>query len=199
LQDSLVPVPISATWDPTRRAVAIAAGGYHSLALLDDGTVWTWGENSDGRLGWDTAGWPSAIPGQVVDARGNAINNVASIAGGEYHSIAVTTTRQVLAWGLNDDGQLGVNTSATPSSIIPVDVPRLTGVVAIAAGSSHSVASTSDGTVWTWGNNLFGQLGNGSTGSYEYTPAAVPGLINIMNIAAGSYHTIAVKSPGVDP
>jgi len=74
-------------------------------------------------------------------------------------------------------------------------VTGLTGAVNVAAGSSHSVAGTSDGLVWIWGLNNHGQLGNGSTGSYEFNPTAVSGLSNIIKVAAGSSHTLAVKSP----
>ncbi|MGB4549962.1 MAG: carboxypeptidase regulatory-like domain-containing protein [Syntrophales bacterium] len=241
--DSLLPVPVDTTrWAAGRRVTAIAAGGFHSLALLDDGTVWawgvgtsgqlgngqfdnssvpvqvqgltgitaiacggyhsmavgsggtvwTWGDNIDGRLGWDTAGWPSSIPDQVT-----GLSGVISVAGGDYHSMAVTSTGTVWAWGLNSEGRLGVDPSSTPGgfSITPVAVTGLTGVVNVAAGGSHSVAATSDGSVWTWGLNDHGQLGNGSAVSYEFNPAAVSGLSNIIKVAAGSSHTLAVKSP----
>jgi len=127
------------------------------------------------------------------------LSGVISVAGGDYHSMAVTSTGTVWAWGLNSEGRLGVDPSSTPGgfSITPVAVTGLTGVVNVAAGGSHSVAATSDGSVWTWGLNDHGQLGNGSSGmgSYEFNPAAVSGLSNIIKVAAGSSHTLAVKSP----
>jgi alpha-tubulin suppressor-like RCC1 family protein len=171
---------------------SIACGGYHSMAVGSGGTVWTWGDNIDGRLGWDTAGWPSSIPGRVT-----GLSGVISVAGGDYHSMAVTSTGTVWAWGLNTEGRLGVDPSSTAGgfSITPVAVTGLTGAVNVAAGSSHSVAGTSDGLVWIWGLNNHGQLGNGSTGSYEFNPTAVSGLSNIIKVAAGSSHTLAVKSP----
>jgi alpha-tubulin suppressor-like RCC1 family protein len=142
-----------------------------------------------------------STPGQVA-----GINDVALIAGGGLHTIAVKSdgTVTVWAWGDNSTGQLGVNPSGTSSSLTPVGVTGLTGVATVAAGSDHSVVAASDGSVWTWGQNIAGQLGDGNTGSYEYTPVEVivpvdsttdiP-LANIIKVDAGGSHTIAVKSP----
>jgi len=134
--------------------VGIAAGAHHVLALLSDGTVWSWGDNASGQLGDGTVN-ERADQGPV-----SGLTGVTAIAAGEYHSMALTRDGAVWTWGDNASGQLGdgtVNERAAPG---PVN--GLTGVTAIAAGAHHSMALAPDGTVWTWGSNVFGQLGNGT-------------------------------------
>ncbi len=116
------------------------------------------------------------------------------LAAGQVHSLALRSDGRVMAWGNNGSGQLGDGT--TTQRLTPVPVPGLTGVVAVAAGSSHSVALKSDSTVMAWGYNGNGQLGLG-TGPYQsLSPTAVPGLTGVVAVAAGSYHTVALKSDG---
>lgn len=102
-------------------------------------------------------------------------------------------------WGENTNGQLGAVTTelcgTQACSTNPVQVRSLPDVVDVRAGSLHSVALRSDGTVWTWGDNALGQLGVG-TGPDSTTPVQVPGLSGITAIAAGGYHTLALKSDG---
>ncbi len=171
----------------------IAGGGYHSLAVKSDGgttTVWAWGDNEYGQLGNGTT-TASTTPVQV-----SGLTDVAAIAGGEYHSLALKSDGTVWAWGGNDYGQLGNGTTAT--STTPVQVTGLSDVVAIAGGESYSLAVKSDGgtvTVWAWGRNNNGQLGN-STTTASTTPVQVSGLTDIDSIAvaAGGHHGLAVKS-----
>ena len=119
-----------------------------------------------------------------------------AIAAGDYHTLAVGENGEVWAWGRNASGQLGVGTgtSGTEASSTPVKVSSmLTDVVAVAAGSEHSLALKRDGTIFGWGHNSKGQLGNGETKDVNITPKQVPGLTNIMEIAAGNNHTLALK------
>jgi alpha-tubulin suppressor-like RCC1 family protein len=104
------------------------------------------------------------------------------IAAGNSHSLEITSDGATLAYGSNNDGQLG-NGSFTDSGT-PVAVRGLTGVVAVAGGSGHSIALKSDGTVWAWGFNAYGQLGNGTVNQSTPTPVAVNGLTGVVAIAA---------------
>lgn len=176
------------------KITAIAAGGDHTVALDKDGAVWTWGRNADGQLAQPSISpYRNENPKKVEGPLQNI--KIKAIAAGDYHTLAVTEDGEVWAWGSNTYGQLGVGTgiTGTEDSSIPVKVSNVSGVVAVAAGVDHSIALKQDGTVWSWGRNTKGQLGNGETTSINITPRVVPGLTNIMEIAAGDYHTLALK------
>jgi alpha-tubulin suppressor-like RCC1 family protein/uncharacterized protein (DUF2345 family) len=187
------PAPVSGLSD----VVAIAVGKTHSIALKSDGTVWTWGRNDDGQLGVE--GGDQSTPVQVT-----GLSGMVAIAAGERHSLALKCDGTVWAWGFNGWRQLGV--SGPPGSVItPVQVPDLSGMVAIEAGNTHSVALSSDGTVWAWGGNQLGELGRGgvwvSGGEYPLwssTPQPVMGgaFSGVTKISSSVHHTLAVKSDG---
>ncbi|WP_157468163.1 thrombospondin type 3 repeat-containing protein [Desulfatibacillum aliphaticivorans] len=167
--------------------VSIAAGKYFSLALASDGSLWSWGDNYYGQLGMgdnDNRLTPCKIPG---------LSNVAAIAGGDFHTLAVTRSGEVWAWGRNDYGQLGFTGDNTNT---PVQVAGLTGVSAVAAGEFFSLALKNDGTVWAWGNNESAQLGTGAAGEAVATPASITALSNIVAIAAGRRHAMALAEDG---
>jgi alpha-tubulin suppressor-like RCC1 family protein len=145
--------------------VAVSAGGQHSLALRSDGTVWAWGYNENGALG-DGTTTQHSTPTQV-----HGLSDVVAISAGYLHSLAVCRDGTVWAWGGNNSNQLG-DGSTTPHSTMPVQVRRLSKVVAISAGRNHSLAVSDDGTLWAWGSNLFGQLGDGTT-TLRATPVQV--------------------------
>jgi alpha-tubulin suppressor-like RCC1 family protein len=170
-------------------ATAIASGGYHSLALRSDGTVWAWGANGHGQLGNGTT-INSSTPVQA-----NGLSGATAIAGGSSgdHSLAVKSDGTVWTWGANGHYQLGNGT--TIDSSIPVQVSGLGAVTAVAGGSYHSLALKSDGTLWAWGDNTYGQLGNGTTIDSSI-PVQVSGLSGVTAIAGGVSHSLAVKSDG---
>lgn len=168
----------------------VASGDWHSVALKADGLVWTWGLNRKGQLGDGTTldhAEPRRVPG---------LADVIAVAAGPNHSLAVTEDGRVWAWGENDYRQLGDNSVQSASASMPVQewVPGtdtrpgytqdLTGVVAVAASPLHSVALKSDGTVWAWGDNRYGQLGIGGTLG-KATAQAVSGLPKIRALTAG--------------
>jgi alpha-tubulin suppressor-like RCC1 family protein len=186
-------------------ATGVAAGYYFSVALKSDNTVWGWGSNDAGQLGNGTLA-SSDTPRQVVGPGGSGVlTDVAAISGGYSHTAALRTDGTVWAWGLNIYGQLGDGStgySRTPVQVVgPEGNGVMTGVSAIAAGFWHTVALRPDGTVWTWGSNSNGQLGNGAAAN-SATPVQVLGpggsgvLTDVVAISAGGFHTVALKSDG---
>jgi len=173
--------------EDARFAPTIAAGDYHSVALNDDGTVWTWGDNGYGQLG------DGAATNRNAPVRVTSLRDVFGIAGGGNHTLALTGDGRLWAWGDNSNGQLGDGTFL--SRIQPAPLPHLADCVATAAGYSHSLALQKDGTVWAWGDNSSGQLGNGTTETSNI-PLRVSGLTEVTAIAAGQYHNVALRKDG---
>ena len=166
---------------------AMAAGGSHSVVLASDGTVWTWGSNSEGQLG----NGPFAAP--PVAAEVYSLSGVVAISAGFAHTLALKADGTVWAWGKNREGQLGDGTTINRPT--PVEARGLGGVVAVAAGNSHGLAIRNDGTVWAWGSNAFGELGDETTIG-RATAAPVRGLVDITAIAAGQAHSLALRRDG---
>ncbi|CAN5316883.1 hypothetical protein BH11PSE11_BH11PSE11_37970 [soil metagenome] len=171
---------------------AIAAGELHSVALKSDGTVWTWGWNNFGQLGNGTttdAYTPIQVPG---------MDGVTAISAGFGTTAALKSNGTVWVWGANSSGQLGNGTNQSFSSV-PVQVLGLTGVTYIsqeqAGNDGHTLALKADGTVWAWGGNSYGQLGNGSF-TDSYVPVKVASLSGITAVSSGAYFSVALKNDG---
>ncbi|WP_027659657.1 RCC1 domain-containing protein [Salinispora fenicalii] len=189
--DSSTPVSVSLPAGVT--VIAIAAGGTHSLALTDEGTVLAWGGNSFGQLG-DGTNAHRSTPVSVSLPPGVTVT---AVTGGSFHSLAVTAAGAVLAWGDNIFGQLGDGTTSNRSAPVPVGLPAGVTATTVTGGHFHSMAVTSVGAVLAWGNNNFGQLGDGTT-THRGTPGAVslPAGATVTAITAGSFHSMAVTSVG---
>jgi alpha-tubulin suppressor-like RCC1 family protein len=168
--------------------VAIAAGEAYSVAVKATGTVWVWGAGT-GVLGPTGLG-SSAVPVQIPSLAG-----VTAVATTGEFVLALKNDGTVVGWGRNDLGQLGNGTQSF--AFTPVPVAGLAGVVAIAAGETHAVALKSDGTVWAWGSNTnFGLTGQPPSVPWSLTPVQVAGLTGVTAIAAGGYHSLALKGDG---
>jgi alpha-tubulin suppressor-like RCC1 family protein len=167
---------------------SVAAGSAHSVVLTDTGTVWAWGYNANGQLG-DGSTTTRSIPTWV-----SSITGVTAIAAGDNSTYALKTDGTVWAWGANSSGQLGDGTQT--DRVSPVTVSGLTNVIAIAAGKSHAIALKGDGTVWTWGANAYGQLGDNTT-TTRTTPIQVTTLsTSVVAISAHGNNSHAVKTDG---
>jgi alpha-tubulin suppressor-like RCC1 family protein len=173
------------------RAVALAAGSNHILALKADGTVWAWGSNDRGQLGNGTTSARS-YPVQVL-----GIGNVVSLSAGDLFSLALRADGTVWAWGYAVFGILGTGNPTGGDSYIPIQVTGLSGIVAIAAGHNHALALKGDGTVFAWGRNFEWQLGTTTfPSSVSSVPLKVPGVSSIKEIAAGENHSLALGTDG---
>lgn len=184
-KDRSTPVQVKKLSDVT----AILCGMWHTVALKADGTVWAWGRNDFGQLG-DGTTTERDVPVQI-----KRLSNVINISSRGSHTVALKSDGTVWAWGRNDHGQLGDGTTKDYRSD-PAQVGVLSGVIAIAVGEQYSVALKTDGTVWTWGHNDYGQLGDG-TNTDRNIPVQVNGLSGVIAVAAGERHTVALKSDGM--
>ncbi|HBV99548.1 MAG TPA: hypothetical protein DEF36_21215 [Desulfotomaculum sp.] len=186
-------------------AVPVAGWYTHSLMSKDDGTVWAWGDNGYGQIGDGTAS-DRYSPMQVLGAGGAGyLDNVTALDAGRYHSVALKTDGTVWAWGRNNIGQLGNGTTINSYTPVQVKGPSgtgfLTGIVAIASGYQHVAALRSDGAVFAWGSNNSGELGNGTENESSLpvqvlSPDGAGYLTDIIAIAAGNQHTLALQRSG---
>jgi alpha-tubulin suppressor-like RCC1 family protein len=166
----------SAAWvQPTglgSNVAEISTGADHTCARKTDGTVWCWGTNYDGQLG-DGTRIDRLSPIQVT-----ALGSATQISAGGFHTCAVETDGSLWCWGYGSSGQLG--DGAFDSRALPFQVAGLGGpVIEVSCGDKHTCARTSDGRTWCWGDNSYGQLGNGTT-----TNSASPVLVALPTVPA---------------
>ena len=201
--DSSLPVAVSGI----ANATAVSAGSNQACAVLTGGTVQCWGYNDYGQLGNGTA-TSSSVPVTV-----SGITNAAAASTGEYHTCVLLTGGTVQCWGWNSRGQLGNSSTDTcnipnisqvagapltvpvPCSQSPVTASGITNASAVVAGYWHSCALLRSGMVQCWGDNMFGQLGNGTT-TASLVPVTVSGITNATAVAGGTAHTCALLLGG---
>ena len=172
---------------PITGVVDIEPGHYHGLAVRSDGTLWSWGYGWLGQLGLG-ANANESTPRQVT-----ALSDVVLAGAGRVASYAVTREGRVWAWGDNSNGELGNGTFA--SSNVPVQVTGLPpDIQHIAGGRNHVLALDNRGRVWAWGDNGYGQVGDGTTEDHP-TPVLL-GITGATGIAAGAHHSVAVLDSG---
>ncbi|MEU6235957.1 hypothetical protein [Kitasatospora sp. NPDC047058] len=212
--DRTTPVQVCAPFTcdgPLTDVVSVSAGYLHTVALRKDGTVVAWGNNLNEQIG-DGTGTDRAVPVYVcaVGDCSKPLTDVVAVSAGYVHTLALRSDGSVVAWGNNGLGQLG--NGSTTTSPVPVNVcgtpdctSYLTGVTALAAGATHSMALRADGTVVAWGYNASGQLGDGTTTDrLGPVPVCAIGatapcgslLTGVAGIAAGSDHSLALASGG---
>jgi alpha-tubulin suppressor-like RCC1 family protein len=167
----------------------IAAGAYHVLALTNAGEVYSWGFNVDGQLGLNNNNSVS-IPQKI-----SGLSGVSSIAAGGFHSLCLTSDGYVWAWGSNTSGEVGNGGDVFTNIYHPVQLSSISNVTQICAAGSSSIAKTSDGKFWAWGDYNFNSM-NGTGGYYGYTknvPTEIQSLSNSKLIACGGFDYIVVK------
>ena len=172
----------------------------YGIALKSDGTVWYWVLQGGGNQ------QDNAEASQV-----SGLKDIMAISTGFGNSLALDSDGKVWSWGNNYNGQFGIGitgggdqpqgtttipgTTPPPTIQQPVQVNNLDSVIAISSGLQHCLALKSDGTVWAWGNNEWGQLGDGTI-TDRYIPTQVKSLAGVIAISAGHYHSLALKSDG---
>jgi alpha-tubulin suppressor-like RCC1 family protein len=184
----LSPAPVRGAATNVAQLSGSTADGAFVLSLRSDGTVWGWGDNSSHQLG-DLNQSGSSAPVQIHGLP----PGIVQVAAGRGHGAAVAADGSVWTWGSNDRGQLGYPTPGVDSPT-PHQVPALSGVKQVAAGDDFTVALRSNGEVWTWGGNKYGQLGDG-TYTARSTPARNLAVYGMTQVSAGRLFALA-RRPG---
>lgn len=168
----------------------LSMGVQASAAIKSDGTLWTWGNNSSGQLGQGNVTDRSS-PVQV-----GALTTWSKVATTGEHCLAIRTDGTLWAWGLNNQGQLGLgNSGAGTNRSSPVQVGALTTWSRCWVGYRYSLAIKTDGTLWAWGQNSWGQLGLGNQTHYS-SPKQVGALTTWSEANGGNSHTLARTTAG---
>jgi alpha-tubulin suppressor-like RCC1 family protein len=170
---------------------SVACGGSHTAAIKTDGTLWTWGQNSSGQLGINAIAIRSNPVTTILGG-----TNWKSIACGNYHTTAIKTDGTLWTWGRNNGGQLGIGGDVLNRTTPVTTILGGNNWKSVAGGGYHTAAIKTDGTLWTWGRNNFGQLGINDTTSRTTPVTTILGGTNWKSIACGYYHTTAIKTDG---
>ncbi|MEZ5428347.1 MAG: hypothetical protein R2747_18910 [Pyrinomonadaceae bacterium] len=165
------------------KAIDIAAGESSSFALLDDGTVVSWGSNLRKMLGNTGSAYQlsNGQNGSETPVKISKLNDIVQIAAAATRAVALKRDGTVYAWGQSENADS------------PVPIAGLRNISQISVGSTHAMALDASGNVWTWGDNMYGVLGRKTESG---TPAQVPGLSDVISISAGSGVSTVVKKDG---
>jgi len=163
--------------------------GRYTVAIKTDGTLWAWGGNWDGVLG-DGTTISREVPVQI-----GAATNWASVTASGTHTVAIRTDGTLWAWGRNWHGELGDGTTIT-LRINPTQIGTATSWASVSAGHGRTVAIRTDGTLWAWGRNWYGELGDGTTITPRINPTQIGTATNWTYVSAGSMHTVAMRTDG---
>ncbi|WP_036672680.1 RCC1 domain-containing protein [Paenibacillus sp. HGF5] len=186
--------------------VSISSKGYHTLALLDNGTVLSWGSNMVGQLGNGKQGlnFSTSFAQPVyenVNGELKVLANIVAVEASQQYSLALSADGTVYGWGLNASNELGRPFEGTYYYPTAISIAGLPPIEQISAGVTHAAALAKDGTVWAWGDNQSGAVGNGRQMEYVERPVQVKKnasefLTGIKQIHAGNWFTMAVTENG---
>jgi len=170
----------------------IAAGYYHAAAIQSPGTLWTWGNNINGQLGNNSL----TLYSSSIQVGG--LNTWTNIAAGQYHTVGVQANGSLWAWGYGGAGQLGSGGSnySSPVQVLTNITAVSLGWNTVAPGNFHSLAIQTNGSLWAWGNNSYGQLGVNSVSAVVTSPVQAVQLGPWISAVAFSYTSLALQSNG---
>ena len=168
----------------------VACGYYNTAAIKTDGTLWTWGSNIYGQLG-DSTNVAKSSPVQTITGG----TNWKQVACGYKYTAAIKTDGTLWSCGYNGSGQLGDSTITHRSSPVQT-IAGGTNWKQVACGREHTTAIKTDGTLWTWGRDTYGQLGDSTIANKSSPIQTIAGGTNWKQVACGRYHTTAIKTDG---
>ncbi|MBF9223509.1 RCC1 domain-containing protein [Hymenobacter ruricola] len=188
-----VATPVSIPLPFQAGIVRVAVTYNSSFAILTDGTLWAWGDNSTGQLGINSSVASTTTPTQVP-----GLTNVVAVAGGFYHTLALCADGTVWSWGQRQDGALGTGSGGPAIVYAPQQVTALANIRSIASGDQFSMALDASGHAWTWGVDDSGELGMGFPANMPtrvWTPVQLP-LSNVRQIEGCNVRAGAVLANG---
>ncbi len=168
----------------------VSSGNVNSAAIKTDGTLWTWGDNGNGALG--TNDGTNRLTPVTTFAGGT---NWKQVSTGGYHTVAIKTDGTLWTWGRNAYGQVGINDTTNRSTPVTTFAGG-TNWKQVDCGLFHTSAIKTDGTLWTWGYNLYGELGVNDTTNRSTPVTTFSGGTNWKQVSAGIYITAAIKTDG---
>ena len=184
--------PVSVDLGQGMSALGISSGESHTCAVLNDYSVKCWGQNSNGQLG----------DGTTVDRSSPVLSDFGEedailVSAGSYHTCAIMSSRTVMCWGDNWNGQIGDGTNEDRSSPVEISIPSNSSAVSLDAGAMHTCMGVNDGSMFCWGYNAYGQLGNGGNANSN-SPATVPLSANqlLSSVQVGLFHSCALFDSG---
>ena len=187
---------LSRTYSPVQIGssswTAVSAGDSHAMAIRSDGSLFTWGLGASGQLGIGTDLDNRSSPTQIGSS------SWTSVSAGGFHSLAILTGGTLYAWGLNTSGQLGTTNIAATGDVQGRSSPVQLGTslwTLVSAGSSHTIAIKSGGTLWAWGNGTNGELGTG-TATSRSSPVQIGAAATWSRIAAGINFSAGILTTG---
>jgi len=170
--------------------IQVSAGGVHTSAVKSDGTLWSWGYNSDGQLGDGTTINQSSPVQEATHA-----TDWVQVSAGGHHTTAIKNNGTLWSWGKNYYGQLGDGTTINQSSPVQ-EATHAADWVQVSAGGNYTAAIKNNGTLWSWGNNSYGELGDGTTTRQNSPVQEATHGTDWVQVSTGYFHTAAVKSNG---
>lgn len=185
MTDRAIPTPVSLP----AAAIEVRVGQYHACARLADGTGRCWGSNVNGELGSATPSGNQLVP------QGAPIGGVRSLTVGDNVTCVIRADGSADCFGLDSKGELGDGLTTSRFTPMPILVP---GPIASVVGGCHRhlCAVTEAGEVWCWGENMTGEVGNGTPSPFEATPIRVPGIADAVQVTVGAFHSCARTAGG---